>query len=75
MLILSRKSGQEIVVGGDIRIRVLQVRGNRVRLGFDAPGEVSIQRAELLAAECTTSQERRTSVDDARRSQMLLPSA
>jgi carbon storage regulator len=50
MLVLSRKSGQEIVIAGNIRVRVLEVRGNRVRLGFTAPDDVEIQRAELVAA-------------------------
>ncbi len=48
MLVLSRKVGEEIVIGDNIRVRVVSVQGNQIRLGFDAPREVSIQRAELL---------------------------
>jgi carbon storage regulator len=48
MLVLSRKVGEEIVIGDNIRVRIVSVQGNQIRLGFDAPREVSIQRAELL---------------------------
>jgi carbon storage regulator len=47
MLVLSRKVGEEIVIADHIRITVVAVRGNQVRLGFTAPPEVSIQRQEL----------------------------
>lgn len=47
MLVLSRKIDQEIVIDGNIRIRVLKVKGNTIRLGIDAPNEVQISRGEL----------------------------
>ena len=47
MLVLSRKVGEEIVIAGSIRVKVLAVRGNQIRLGFTAPPEVEIQREEL----------------------------
>jgi len=50
MLVLSRKVGEEIVIGDNIRVRVLSIQGNQVRLGFIAPRSVAIQREELLAA-------------------------
>ena len=40
--------GCSIVIGDNIRVRIVSVQGNQIRLGFDAPREVSIQRAELL---------------------------
>ena len=49
MLVLTRKADQEIVISGNIRVRVLSVRGNRVRLGIDAPRDVSLARQELEA--------------------------
>jgi carbon storage regulator len=49
MLVLTRKADQEIVISGNIRVRVLSVRGNRVRLGIDAPRDVSVARQELEA--------------------------
>ena len=48
MLVLSRKVGEEIVIGNDIRVRVVAIQGNQIRLGFTAPKEVPIQREELL---------------------------
>ncbi len=49
MLVLSRKMGQKVVVGGGIIVTVLEVRGNRVRLGVEAPAHVGVLRAELAA--------------------------
>lgn len=51
MLVLSRKVGEEIIIGDNIRVRVLSVQGNQIRLGFIAPREVGIQRQELLSGE------------------------
>ena len=52
MLVLSRKQGQEVVIGDNIRLTVVMVRGNRVRLGITAPPGVPIQREErYLKAE------------------------
>lgn len=47
MLVLSRKLGETIVVGGNIEVTVLEVRGGRVRLGFRSPAEVPIHRKEI----------------------------
>jgi carbon storage regulator CsrA len=47
MLVLSRKQNQQIVVGGDVTITVLRIRGNTVRLGIEAPAECRVRRAEL----------------------------
>jgi carbon storage regulator len=47
MLVLSRKLGEEIVIGGNIRLRVVAIRGNQVRLGVTAPADVSVWREEL----------------------------
>ncbi len=49
MLILSRHLGERIVIDNDIVIEVLQVKGNRVRLGIQAPPGSSILRQELLS--------------------------
>ena len=47
MLVLSRKKDQEIVIGDDVVVKVLEIRGDRVKLGFDAPSDVKIYRKEL----------------------------
>jgi len=48
MLVLTRKINESIIIDGGIEVMVVQVRGNRVRLGFRAPADVSIQRKERL---------------------------
>ena len=47
MLVLSRKTGEEIVIGSDIRVVINRISGNRVILGITAPPNVKIMRAEL----------------------------
>ncbi len=49
MLVLSRKSDEQIIIGGNITVTVLEIRGGKVRLGFDAPKEIPIHRAEISA--------------------------
>ena len=51
MLILSRKSQEQIVIGEDIVLTVVAVKGGRVSIGIEAPESVRIQRSELLPAE------------------------
>ncbi|HJA93384.1 MAG TPA: carbon storage regulator CsrA [Candidatus Eisenbergiella merdipullorum] len=53
MLILQRKEKETIVIGGDIRITVLEVGGNSVRLAIEAPQDVQVLREELLTAAQT----------------------
>ena len=50
MLVLSRKPGEKVFVGSDISFVVVAVKGNRVRIGIDAPAEVPIFREELYDA-------------------------
>jgi carbon storage regulator len=47
MLVLTRKAGEQLVVGTDIVVTVLKVRGGRVRLGIQAPARVGVRRGEL----------------------------
>jgi carbon storage regulator len=49
VLVLSRKQGECVQIGEEIEVAVLEVRGNRVRLGFSAPPSVSIHRGEIHA--------------------------
>jgi len=48
MLILSRRVGETIKIGDDISFTVLNISGNQVRLGLDAPKDVNIVRSELI---------------------------
>lgn len=48
MLVLSRKKGQSIMIGSDIEISIVDVQGEQVRLGINAPREVSIHRKEVF---------------------------
>jgi carbon storage regulator len=47
MLVLTRKSGERIVIDEHIRVTVLEIQGNQIRLGIDAPKEIPIVREEL----------------------------
>lgn len=47
MLVLTRKSGEGIIIGDDVRITVVEVRGNSIRLGIDAPRHKKIHRLEV----------------------------
>lgn len=48
MLVLTRKSGEAVVIGNDVTVTVLDVRGDQVRLGIDAPREVEVHREEVF---------------------------
>lgn len=47
MLVLTRKPGQSVFIGDEIKITLHSIRGNQVRLGIDAPGDVRIYREEI----------------------------
>ena len=47
MLVLTRKSGQGVVIGDDIRISIVSIDGDRVRVGIEAPKEISVHREEV----------------------------
>jgi carbon storage regulator len=47
MLVLSRRVGDEIIIDGRIRVRITAVKGDRVRLGIEAPPDVSVDREEI----------------------------
>lgn len=47
MLILTRRVGETLIIGDDVSVTVLGVKGNQVRLGVDAPKEVSVHREEI----------------------------
>jgi carbon storage regulator len=50
MLVLSRKKDEKIVIGDNISIMIVEIRGDKVRLGIDAPRDVSVHRREVYDA-------------------------
>lgn len=48
MLILTRRVGETLYIGDDIQVAVLDIRGNQIRIGIEAPRGVNIAREELL---------------------------
>ncbi len=50
MLVLSRKKNESIIIDGNIVITVVEIRGDKVRLGIEAPKEVPIHRSEIHAS-------------------------
>ena len=47
MLVLSRRRGQNVVIDGHIVVRVIEIKGDKVRLGFEAPRDVRVNREEI----------------------------
>jgi carbon storage regulator len=52
MLILTRRVGETVVIGNDVDVTVLGVKGNQVRLGVKAPREVTVHREEIYQRIC-----------------------
>ena len=50
MLVLSRKKDEKIVIGDNISIMVVEIRGDKVRLGIEAPRDISVHRREVYEA-------------------------
>jgi len=50
MLVLSRRKQEGIVLGGQIKVTVVEIRGNQVRLAIEAPQEIRVLRTELVDA-------------------------
>ena len=64
MLVLSRRVGERLMIGDDIVITVIDVRSDGVRIGIDAPREVSVNRAEVLLAVQQANMQAAAALDD-----------
>ena len=51
MLVLSRKLGQRFQIGQDVRVTIVKIDRNSVRIGIEAPGEVTVYREEIAPSE------------------------
>jgi len=65
MLVLSRHRNQQIVIGDDIVITVVEIRGDKVRLGIDAPPHIPVHRQEIWQALQQRQQTPPTSTSEA----------
>ena len=65
MLVLSRKKDEKIVIGDNITLMVIEIRGDKVRLGIDAPRHVTVHREEVYEA---IKRENEHQADDSRTS-------
>ena len=65
MLVLSRREGESVVIGEHVTVSVLEVRGDVVRIGIDAPRSVAVHRAELLVQLEESNKEAASPSEDA----------
>jgi len=49
MLVLTRRIGEEIIIGDNIRVKIVSIKGDRIRVGIEAPNDVTVDRAEIFA--------------------------
>lgn len=56
MLVLSRRQGERIIIDGGIKIDVVEIRRNRVRLGITAPGGIGVIREEIILREAEAAE-------------------
>lgn len=50
MLVLTRKTGESIIIGGNIELKIISVEGDQVKIGVDAPRSVKVYRSEIYKA-------------------------
>jgi len=63
MLVLTRRVGETLIIGDNIKITVVGVKGGQVRLGIDAPKEISVQREELILKALEAARKDQEKVD------------
>ena len=70
VLVLTRKVGEQVLIGEDIVVTVLDVKGDSIKIGFDAPRGIKIQRAEMLAAVTQANHEAAAAATEAAEAQL-----
>jgi carbon storage regulator len=65
MLVLTRRSGESVMIGDDVVITVLEVRGDVIRLGIRAPRDIQVHREEIYRELQAANQEAASPTDDA----------
>ena len=64
MLVLTRKAGEVITIGDNIQVRVLAIKGGQVRIGIEAPRQVSVNREEVLRSRVDSTGMQLSAVGD-----------
>ena len=64
MLVLSRKKDEKIIIGDNITVMVIEIRGDKVRLGIEAPKETPVHRKEVYEAIQTAHRDHPSSLQD-----------
>jgi carbon storage regulator len=65
MLVLTRRIGERVLIGDDVEVTILDIKGDSIRIGIDAPRSTRIQRAEIVAAVSAENAEAAHAGDDA----------
>lgn len=62
MLVLTRREGEVLLIGNNVAVTVLGIKGNQVRIGIDAPRDVNVAREELLGPAAQAAHREATKV-------------
>jgi len=65
MLVITRRNNEEFIIGDDIRVRVVSIRGQRVQIGIEAPLDVSVRRSDPPVESCWVDAEAGVAVETA----------
>lgn len=64
MLVLTRRVGETLIIGDNVKLTIVGVKSGQVRVGIDAPKEVQVQREELLLKQDKTSEDDTSTTDE-----------